>query len=215
MHTFYWGCCIWFLLKSIYRVCAQSISPVQLYATPRTVASQAPLSMGFPKQEYWSGLPFPAPRDLPHPGIKLVSSALADRFFTTEPPGGHWVANLNTSTKRAEACWNSLLAWRHWRESPHTCHSASLKSADIIPCLILYQSPHYNYLLEGRFCTRLILCDLFFFMCSTPISLAALQRTFFVSLALEARVLAFQGLTGLQNQKDSSWQPTTSRTLHR
>ena len=127
-----------------------------------------PLPMGFPKQEYWSGLPFPAPRDLPHPGIKLVSSALADRFFTTEPPGGHWVANLNTSTKRAEACWNSLLAWRHWRESPHTCHSASLKSADIIPCLILYQSPHYNYLLEGRFCTRLILCDFFFLYVQHP-----------------------------------------------
>ena len=87
MHTFYWGCCIWFLLKSIYRVCAQSISPVQLYATPRTVASQAPLSMGFPKQEYWSGLPFPTLEDLLDTGIKPTSPALAGGFFTTEPPG--------------------------------------------------------------------------------------------------------------------------------
>ena len=41
-----------------------------------TVASQAPLSMGFPRKEYWSGLPFPSPGDLPHPGIKLKSPAL-------------------------------------------------------------------------------------------------------------------------------------------
>ena len=52
-------------------------------------------------------------------------------------------------------------------------------------------------------------------MCIIPISLAALQRTFFVSLSLEARGLAFRGLTGLQNQEDNSWQPTTSRTSHR
>ena len=42
--------------------------------------------MGFPKKEYWSGLPFPAPGDLPKPGIEPTSPALADRFFTTEPP---------------------------------------------------------------------------------------------------------------------------------
>ena len=56
-------------------------------ATPWTVAGQAPLSMGFPSQEYWSDLPFPPPRDLPNPGIKLTSPALAGRFFTAEPPG--------------------------------------------------------------------------------------------------------------------------------
>ena len=43
--------------------------------------------MGFSRTEYWSGLPFPPPGDLPDPGIKLVSPALAGRFFTTEPPG--------------------------------------------------------------------------------------------------------------------------------
>ena len=56
--------------------------------TPWTVGHQAPLSMGLPKQEYWSGLPFPSPGDLPDPGIKL---ALAGRFFTTEPPGKPWM----------------------------------------------------------------------------------------------------------------------------
>ena len=52
-----------------------------------TVACQAPLSMGFPRQEHWSGLLFPPPGDLPNPGIEPRSSALAGGFFTAEPPG--------------------------------------------------------------------------------------------------------------------------------
>ena len=52
-----------------------------------TVAHQAPLSMGFSRQEYWSGLPFPSLGDLPDLGIKPVSPLLASRFFTTMPPG--------------------------------------------------------------------------------------------------------------------------------
>ena len=59
-------------------------------ATPWNAACQAPLSMGFSRQEYWSGLPFPPPGDLPNPEIELTSSAppaLAGRFFTTEPHG--------------------------------------------------------------------------------------------------------------------------------
>ena len=51
------------------------------------IAHQAPLSMGFSRQEYWSGLPCPPPGDLPDPVIKPKFPALADRFFTTEPPG--------------------------------------------------------------------------------------------------------------------------------
>ena len=57
------------------------------FATPWTIACQAPLSMGFPRQEYWSGLPFPSPGDLPNPGIKPMSPTLADGFFTAEPRG--------------------------------------------------------------------------------------------------------------------------------
>ena len=58
--------------------------------TTWVVAHQTPLSLGFPRQEYWSGLPFPPPGDLPNSGIKpesSVSPALAGSFFTTEPPG--------------------------------------------------------------------------------------------------------------------------------
>ena len=56
--------------------CAWSLSRVQLFVTPWTIAYQAPLSMGFSRQEYWSGLPFPSPGDLPDPGIEPRSPAL-------------------------------------------------------------------------------------------------------------------------------------------
>ena len=59
------------------------------FATPQTAVYQAPLFMGFPRQEYWSGLPFPPPGNLPDPGIELASFtsiALAGRFFTSSAP---------------------------------------------------------------------------------------------------------------------------------
>ena len=66
---------------------AQSLSRVQLFVTPWTVAHKVPLSMAFHRQEYWSGLPFPTPGDPPDPGIESRSPALTGGFFTTEPPG--------------------------------------------------------------------------------------------------------------------------------
>ena len=65
----------------------KSLSRVQLFATPWTVAYQAPPSMGFSRQEYWSGLPFPSPGDLPDPGIEPRSPALEADALTSEPPG--------------------------------------------------------------------------------------------------------------------------------
>ena len=68
--------------------CMQSLfSHVWLFVTPWTVAHQAPLSMGLPRPEYWSGLPFPPPRDLPSQGSNHVScnSCTAGGFFTAEP----------------------------------------------------------------------------------------------------------------------------------
>jgi len=63
----------------------KSLSHVQLFATPWTVAHQVPLSMGFSRQEYWSGLPFPSPGDLPNPGIEPRSPALQADPLTSEP----------------------------------------------------------------------------------------------------------------------------------
>ena len=68
----------------------QSLSHVQLFAIPWTVAHQTPLSMGFSRQEYWNWLPFPPPGALPDTGFEPVppaSPALAGGFFTTEPSG--------------------------------------------------------------------------------------------------------------------------------
>ena len=72
--------------KNLLSCVLSRFSCVWLFMTLWTVASQAPLSMGFSRQEYRSGLPFPPPGDLPHPGIEpasLTSPALAGRFFTT------------------------------------------------------------------------------------------------------------------------------------
>ena len=77
-------------------VCVYMLSCVWLFATPRTVPCQAPLSMGFPRQEHWGGLPCPPPEHPPGPGVKpksLTSLALTGRFFTTratwEPQSFH------------------------------------------------------------------------------------------------------------------------------
>ena len=88
------------LISSLVRVCARAgthvhvLSHVQLFAAPWTVGHKAPLSMEFPRQEYWSGLPLPSSGDLPDPGIKpmsLVSPTLAGGFLTTVPPGKPFV----------------------------------------------------------------------------------------------------------------------------
>ena len=79
----------------------KSLSRVQLFVTPRTIAYQAPRSMAFSRQEYWSGLSFPSPGDLPNSGIEPKTPELAGRFFTTEPPGKLWdesvVLNISNS----------------------------------------------------------------------------------------------------------------------
>ena len=71
----------------IYVCYTQLLSRVQLFATPWTVAHQAPLSMGFSRQEYWSGLPFLSPGDLPDPGIESRSSTLQAHSLLSELPG--------------------------------------------------------------------------------------------------------------------------------
>ena len=87
---------------------ASSLSHVRLLVTPWPVAHQAPLSMGFPRQEYWSGLPFSTPGDVPDPGIKLASPippALAGTSFTTassgKPQGWYKAVNQDSPVPRA------------------------------------------------------------------------------------------------------------------
>ena len=78
-------CCFFYL--EVVKV--KSLSHVWLFATPWTVALQAPLSMEFSRQEYWSGLPFPSPGDLPDPEIQPGSPALQADALPFEPAGNH------------------------------------------------------------------------------------------------------------------------------
>ena len=71
----------------MFKLMEVSISRVRLFVTPWKVAYQAPPSMGFSRQEYWNGLPFPSPGDLPNPGIEPRFPALQTDALPSEPPG--------------------------------------------------------------------------------------------------------------------------------
>ena len=78
---------VWDFKLDTWKVKVKSLSHVWLFVTSWTVAHQAPPSMGFSRQEYWSGLPFPSPGDLPDPGIEPRSPTLQADALTSEPPG--------------------------------------------------------------------------------------------------------------------------------
>ena len=96
---FVFGVCLFFIIfktlgiqLSIFlsvavKVKVKSLSRIQLFATPWTIAYQAPLSMEFSREEYWSGLPFPSQGELPDPGIERRSPALQAEVLPSEPPG--------------------------------------------------------------------------------------------------------------------------------
>ena len=82
------------------RVCVQSLSCLRLFVVAWTVAHKAPLSMGFSRQEYWNGLPFPPPGELPDPGIEpapLGSPALQADSLPVAPPGKYRVETRDTA----------------------------------------------------------------------------------------------------------------------
>ena len=84
------------------------------FATPWMIAHQSPLSMGFSRQECWSGLPFPSPGDLPDPGIEPVPPALASGFFTTEPCGKPKLKIKVRKIKRLTRNLSPQLAWQYF-----------------------------------------------------------------------------------------------------
>ena len=120
------GALCWISTPRTTVLCAQSRL---LFATPWTAARQAPLSIGFSRQDYWSGLPFPSPGDLSNPGITPLSPAspaLAGRFSTTELPGKPQnckIINL--------CCVKSLSLWKFVR--------AATEKWMHIPCVFLIQ----------------------------------------------------------------------------
>ena len=110
-------------------VCANLLQPCPLFATPWTVAHQAPLSMGFSRQEYQSGLPFPSPGDLPDPGIEpgaLMSPALQAGSLPAEPS---WNRLLDSRSSQFQLSWVvTFLPTIIARSSPRlffmTCHAS-------------------------------------------------------------------------------------------
>ena len=98
VETAWW--CNDYMNKIALRICClkwKSLSQVQLSETPWTVACQSPMSMGCSRQEYWSGLPFPSPGDLPNPGIKPTFPTLQVDSLPSEPPGKpKWCQNVKT-----------------------------------------------------------------------------------------------------------------------
>ena len=94
----------------------KSLSRVQLFVTPWTVAYQAPQPVEFSRQEYWSGLSFPSPGDLPDPGIEPRSPALQADALPSQPPGKprceNWIIK-KAEHQRTDAfklwCWSRLL----------------------------------------------------------------------------------------------------------
>ena len=86
------------------KVKVKSLNCVQLFVTPQTVAYEAPPSMGFSRQEYWSGLPFPSTGDLPDPGIEPGSPALQADALPSKPPGKPELIHAAAAAKLFQSC---------------------------------------------------------------------------------------------------------------
>ena len=109
-------------------------SCVQLFATPQMVAYQALPSMGFSRQEYWSGLPFPSPADLPKPGIKPRSPALQTDALSSEPPGKPFL--YFSYVKSSKVCMQHITCYKvkwmgqsigHSERFPFMCQNIACK----------------------------------------------------------------------------------------
>ena len=103
---------VWKLLCERGKVKVKSLSCARLFVTPWTIAHQAPPSMRFSGQEYWSGLAFPSSRDLPDPGIEHRSPALQADALTSEPPGkpkSLWLISYNSICFPKELYWLKMI----------------------------------------------------------------------------------------------------------
>ena len=128
-------------------------SRVQLFVTPRTAAHQAPLSMGFSRQEYWSGLSCPPPGDLPDPGVEpasLMSPALAGGFFTTsttwealvslQAPSNLWFLNVEENSNSSLFLFLNLHFLSGWSSDNSSCDSVGiLKHINISYCSSIWR----------------------------------------------------------------------------
>ena len=160
---------------------AQLLSCVQLFATPWTVGRQAPLSVEFPRQEYWSGLPSPSPGDLPDPGMELTPPVFAGGFFTTAPSGRPEQGSNLHPLQWERGVFHSVVKDRQVLKIPHFCSC---------PSRILITSMLDHLLLSHRF---LRLCSFFFSVIQTEwILLIAPPVRWFCLLSLHSAIESIQ-----------------------
>ena len=113
---------------------------VDSFATPWTVALQSLLSMGFPRKEYWSGLLFSSPGDLPHPRIEPLSPPLANEFFTTESLGKphlssrYWLINVCCCCLVTQSCL-FVTSWTVAHQAPLSMAFSRQEYWSGLPCL--------------------------------------------------------------------------------
>ena len=119
----------------------KSLSRVRLLVTSWTVACQAPLSMGFSRQEYWSRLPFPPPVGLPNPGIEPRPPALQVDSLPTEPPGIiNYFQMVGTLSPREVNCLAQAHQW--WNQD--------LATGPLISMLLIFPLHHFYLLLKRK-----------------------------------------------------------------
>ena len=99
---------MWYIHRTEYQSEVKSLSRVRLFVTQWTVAHQVPASMGFARQEYWSGLPLPSPGDLPDPGMEPRSPTLQADALTSEPPGKPNRIVFNHKKKSTAMCHSRM-----------------------------------------------------------------------------------------------------------
>ena len=112
-----------------------ALSRVWFFATPWTVAHQAPLSLGIPRQEHWSGLPYPPPEDLPDSGIEPESPAcpaLQADSLPTEPPGKPCLYRINLLSKQVGICVLHLLWNKYWKSVFNWCPAYKWKKGHFL-----------------------------------------------------------------------------------
>ena len=124
-------------------VCAWVLSHVWLFVTPWAVAHKGPLSMEFSRQEYWSGLPFPSPGDLPDSGIKPMSPALAGGFFT--PGNPIYVYSYICICLHICVCMSSILTYKpicsiFWSSSSRLASGRCTADHPVVPLQSTFQS---------------------------------------------------------------------------
>ena len=123
-----------------FSIVVYSLNPLWFFVTPWTRVCRTLLSMVFPKQEYWSGLPLPSPGHLPDPEIEpvsLASSALAGGFFTAEPPGeAHHQIFLNPWQQLLYSKISTTLSFQAWYANRIVYHVAILVLAFLLSIIL-------------------------------------------------------------------------------